>query len=190
MIDGTTSGWLKIISYEGEKWINQMERRSMWKNHSTRTMSIICICKRKWRQSFLAQEVPVIDGTTSGWLKIISYEGEKWINQMERKSMWKNHSIRTMSIICICKRKWRQDFSAQEVLVIDGTTSGWLEIISYEGEKWINPNASEVSGVIELALKQLGKHTSLENRGLIPLIVVVSYTMYIKIMGIVFQGIV
>ena len=31
-------------------------------------------------QSFLAQEVPVIDGTTSGWLKIISYEGEKWIN--------------------------------------------------------------------------------------------------------------
>ena len=38
-------------------------------------------------QSFSAQEVPVIDGTTSGWLKIISYEGEKWINQMARKSM-------------------------------------------------------------------------------------------------------
>ncbi|MEH6932805.1 C40 family peptidase, partial [Bacillus sp. JJ783] len=50
-----------------------------------------------------------------------------------------------------------QAFSAQEVLVIDGMTSGWLKIISYEGEKWINPNASEVSGVIELALKQLGK---------------------------------
>ena len=38
------------------------------------------------------------------------------------------------------KRKWRQAFLAQEVLVIDGATSGWLKIISYEGEKWINPN--------------------------------------------------
>ncbi len=36
-----------------------------------------------------------------------------------------------------------QVFSAQELLVIDGTTSGWLKIISYEGEKWINPNGEK-----------------------------------------------
>ena len=46
----------------------------------------LCLQKEE-DKSFLAQEVPVIDGTTSGWLKIISYEGEKWINQTVRKSM-------------------------------------------------------------------------------------------------------
>ncbi|SIQ04331.1 NlpC/P60 family protein [Bacillus cereus] len=159
VIDGTTSGWLKIISYEGEKWINPNgEKKYVEKSFYTYNEPSFVSAKGNGGQSFSAQEVPVIDGTTSGWLKIISYEGEKWINPNgERKYVEKSFYTYNEPSFVSAKGNGGQAFSAQEVLVIDGTTSGWLKIISYEGEKWINPNASEVSGVIELALKQLGK---------------------------------
>ncbi|MDF9513616.1 NlpC/P60 family protein, partial [Bacillus paranthracis] len=81
MIDGTTSGWLKIISYEGEKWINPNgEKKYVEKSFYTYNEPSFVSPKGGGGQVFTAQEVPVIDGTTSGWLKIISYEGEKWIN--------------------------------------------------------------------------------------------------------------
>ncbi|MBE7134394.1 3D domain-containing protein [Bacillus tropicus] len=142
VIDGTTSGWLKIISYEGEKWINPNgEKKYVEKSFYTYNEPSFVSAKGGGGQVFTAQEVPVIDGTTSGWLKIISYEGEKWINPNgEKKYVEKSFYTYNEPSFVSTKGNGGQAFSAQEVLVIDGTTSGWLKIISYEGEKWINPN--------------------------------------------------
>ncbi|QWH40901.1 MULTISPECIES: 3D domain-containing protein [Bacillus cereus group] len=142
VIDGITSGWLKIISYEGEKWINPSgEKKYVEKSFYTYNEPSFVSAKGGGGQSFSAQEVPVIDGTTSGWLKINSYEGEKWINPNgEKKYVEKSFYTYNEPSFVSAKGNGGQSFSAQEVLVIDGTTSGWLKIISYEGEKWINPN--------------------------------------------------
>ncbi|MGG0266253.1 C40 family peptidase [Bacillus tropicus] len=153
------NGWWRIQTWEGDKWINlNGEKKYVEKLFYTYNEPSFVSSKGGQGQVFSAQELLVIDGTTSGWLKIISYEGEKWINPNgEKKYVEKSFYTYNEPSFVSQKGNGGQAFPAQEVLVIDGTTNGWLKIISYEGEKWINPNASEVSGVIELALKQLGK---------------------------------
>ncbi|WP_305037291.1 3D domain-containing protein [Bacillus cereus group sp. BfR-BA-01495] len=136
------NGWWKIQTWEGEKWINlNGEKKYVEKSFYTYNEPSFVSPKGGGGQVFTAQEVPVIDGTTSGWLKIISYEGEKWINPNgEKKYVEKSFYTYNEPSFVSTKGNGGQAFSAQEVLVIDGTTSGWLKIISYEGEKWINPN--------------------------------------------------
>ncbi|HFK1400205.1 TPA: C40 family peptidase, partial [Bacillus cereus] len=58
-------------------------------------------------------------------------------------------------------------YSPQNFRIIDGTTSGWLKIKTWEGDKWINLNQTDSgnSGVVDLALKQLGKPYVFGNSG-------------------------
>ncbi|MDD1369289.1 hypothetical protein PTB13_15320 [Bacillus sp. MHSD17] len=99
--------------------------------------------RRYGRQTFR-----IVDGTTDGWLKIKTWEGEKWMN-LDGEERFINQSI-NQSFYAYNEPSFNSGkanagalYSPQNFRIIDGTTSGWLKIKTWEGDKWMNPHETD-----------------------------------------------
>nr|WP_257210960.1 3D domain-containing protein [Bacillus wiedmannii] len=81
IVDGTPSGWLKVKTWEGEKWLNlDGEERFIDKSFYAYNEPSFSSGKANAGALYSPQNFRVVDGTPSGWLKIKTWEGDKWMN--------------------------------------------------------------------------------------------------------------
>ncbi|WJE18835.1 C40 family peptidase [Bacillus cereus] len=161
VVEKRDNGWMKVSTYEGYKWINpDGEERYIKKSFYAYNEAAFNAEKANAGALYSPQNFRVVDGTTSGWLKVNTWEGEKWMN-LDGEERYINKSFYAYNEPSFSSQKANAGalYSPQNFRIIDGTTSGWLKIKTWEGDKWINLNQTDSgsSGVIDLALKQLGK---------------------------------
>lgn len=169
VVERKENGWMKVSTYEGYKWINpDGEERFVNKSFYAYNEASFNAAKANAGALYNPQNFRVVDGTTSGWLKVKTWEGEKWMN-LDGEERFINKSFYAYNEPSFSSAKANAGalYSPQNFRIIDGTTSGWLKIKTWEGDKWINLNQTDSgnSGVVDLALKQLGKPYVFGNSG-------------------------
>ncbi|MGE0977193.1 C40 family peptidase [Bacillus cereus] len=169
VVERKENGWMKVSTYEGYKWINpDGEERFINKSFYAYNEATFNAAKANAGALYSPQNFRVVDGTTSGWLKVKTWEGEKWMN-LDGEERFINKSFYAYNEPSFSSGKANAGalYSPQNFRILDGTTSGWLKIKTWEGDKWINLNQTDSgnSGVIDLALKQLGKPYVFGNSG-------------------------
>ncbi|MCU5646021.1 C40 family peptidase [Bacillus cereus] len=169
VVEKKENGWMKVSTYEGYKWINpDGEEKFINKSFYAYNEASFNAAKANAGALYSPQNFRVVDGTTSGWLKVKTWEGEKWMN-LDGEERFINKSFYAYNEPSFSSGKANAGalYSPQNFRIIDGTTSGWLKIKTWEGDKWINLNQTDSgnSGVVDLALKQLGKPYVFGNSG-------------------------
>ncbi|ASI82002.1 C40 family peptidase [Bacillus cereus] len=169
VVEKKENGWMKVSTYEGYKWINpDGEEKFINKSFYAYNEASFNAAKANAGALYNPQNFRVVDGTTSGWLKVKTWEGEKWMN-LDGEERFINKSFYAYNEPSFSSGKANAGalYSPQNFRVVDGTTSGWLKIKTWEGDKWINLNQTDSgnSGVVDLALKQLGKPYVFGNSG-------------------------
>ncbi|MCU4846182.1 C40 family peptidase [Bacillus thuringiensis] len=169
VVEKKENGWMKVSTYEGYKWINpDGEERFINKSFYAYNEASFNAAKANAGALYNPQNFRVVDGTTNGWLKVKTWEGEKWLNpDGEERFINKSFYAYNEPSFSSAKANAGALYSPQNFRIIDGTTSGWLKIKTWEGDKWINLNQTDFgnSGVVDLALKQLGKPYVFGNSG-------------------------
>ncbi|MCU4941267.1 C40 family peptidase [Bacillus cereus] len=169
VVEKKENGWMKVSTYEGYKWINpDGEERFINKSFYAYNEASFNAAKANAGALYNPQNFRVVDGTPNGWLKVKTWEGEKWLN-LDGEERFINKSFYAYNEPSFSSAKANAGalYSPQNFRIIDGTTSGWLKIKTWEGDKWINLNQTDSgnSGVVDLALKQLGKPYVFGNSG-------------------------
>ncbi|QWI18095.1 NlpC/P60 family protein [Bacillus wiedmannii] len=169
VVEKKENGWMKVGTYEGYKWINpDGEERFINKSFYAYNEASFNAAKANAGAVYNPQNFRVVDGTPSGWLKVKTWEGEKWLNpDGEERFINKSFYAYNEPSFSSGKANAGALYNPQNFRIIDGTTSGWLKIKTWEGDKWINLNQTDSgnSGVVDLALKQLGKPYVFGNSG-------------------------
>ncbi|MDZ4557134.1 3D domain-containing protein, partial [Bacillus cereus] len=139
------NGWMKVITYEGYKWINpDGEERFINKSFYAYKEASFNAGKANAGALYSPQNFRVVDGTPSGWLKVKTWEGEKWLN-LDGEERFINKSFYAYNEPSFSSGKANAGalYSPQNFRVVDGATSGWLKIKTWEGDKWMNLNAED-----------------------------------------------
>ncbi|WP_179860708.1 3D domain-containing protein, partial [Bacillus thuringiensis] len=77
-------GWLKVQTWEGDKWmIPNGELRFVNKSLYVYNEPSFSAVKGNGGYKYNPQNFNIIDGTTDGWLKVQTWEGDKWLNMNE-----------------------------------------------------------------------------------------------------------
>ena len=146
VVEKKENGWMKVSTYEGYKWINpDGEERFINKSFYAYNEASFNAAKANAGALYSPQNFRVVDGTTSGWLKVKTWEGEKWMN-LDGEERFINKSFYAYNEPSFSSGKANAGalYSPQNFRIIDGTTSGWLKIKTWEGDKWINLNAEDI----------------------------------------------
>ncbi|WP_242272421.1 3D domain-containing protein [Bacillus cereus group sp. BfR-BA-01538] len=146
VVEKKENGWMKVSTYEGYKWINpDGEERFINKSFYAYNEALFNAAKANAGALYSPQNFRVVDGTTSGWLKVKTWEGEKWMN-LDGEERFINKSFYAYNEPSFSSGKANAGalYSPQNFRIIDGTTSGWLKIKTWEGDKWINLNAEDI----------------------------------------------
>ncbi|MBJ7967404.1 3D domain-containing protein [Bacillus cereus] len=145
VVEKKENGWMKVGTYEGYKWINpDGEERFINKSFYAYNEASFNAAKANAGALYSPQNFRVVDGTPSGWLKIKTWEGEKWLN-LDGEERFINQSFYAYNEPSFSSGKANAGalYSPQNFRVIDGTTSGWLKIKTWEGDKWVNLSAED-----------------------------------------------
>ncbi|MEG8980404.1 hypothetical protein CN383_11220 [Priestia megaterium] len=135
VIDATGDGWYKIKTWIGDKWVAPDGE----KYKSTKDLVLYD------QPSFTSknygkigpQTVTVLERRSDGWVKIKSWAGEKWIApdgitlQLKNKTAIFDQAAFTSKIAGY--------LAPQSVKVVDARNDGWYKIVTWLGEKWVNP---------------------------------------------------
>jgi len=145
IVDGTTDGWLKIKTWEGDKWMNPTaEQITVNKTIYAYNEPSFNAKKANYGAPFNPQNWGVVERKENGWMKVGTYEGYKWINpDGEERFVNKSFYAYNEASFNAAKANAGALYSPQNFRIIDGTTSGWLKIKTWEGDKWINLNAED-----------------------------------------------
>ena len=146
VVEKKENGWMKVSTYEGYKWINpDGEEKFINKSFYAYNEASFNAAKANAGALYNPQNFRVVDGTTSGWLKVKTWEGEKWMN-LDGEERFINKSFYAYNEPSFSSGKANAGalYSPQNFRIIDGTTSGWLKIKTWEGDKWINLNAEDI----------------------------------------------
>ncbi|MGH1037991.1 3D domain-containing protein [Bacillus wiedmannii] len=147
VVERKENGWMKVGTYEGYKWINpDGEERFINKSFYAYNEASFNAAKANAGALYNPQNFRVVDGTPSGWLKVKTWEGEKWLN-LDGEERFINKSFYAYNEPSFSSGKANAGalYNPQNFRIIDGTTSGWLKIKTWEGDKWINLNAEDTS---------------------------------------------
>ncbi|MFJ6218889.1 3D domain-containing protein [Bacillus sp. A260] len=145
VVEKKENGWMKVSTYEGYKWINpDGEERFINKSFYAYNEASFNAAKANAGALYSPQNFRVVDGTPSGWLKVKTWEGEKWLN-LDGEERFINKSFYAYNEPSFSSGKANAGalYSPQNFRVVDGTTSGWLKIKTWEGDKWLNLNAED-----------------------------------------------
>ncbi|MDI6676995.1 3D domain-containing protein [Bacillus wiedmannii] len=145
VVEKKENGWMKVGTYEGYKWINpDGEERFINKSFYAYNEASFNAAKANAGAVYNPQNFRVVDGTPSGWLKVKTWEGEKWLN-LDGEERFINKSFYAYNEPSFSSGKANAGalYNPQNFRIIDGTTSGWLKIKTWEGDKWINLNEED-----------------------------------------------
>ncbi|MEI4603213.1 3D domain-containing protein [Bacillus cereus] len=145
VVEKKENGWMKVGTYEGYKWINpDGEERFINKSFYAYNEASFNAAKANAGALYNPQNFRVVDGTPSGWLKVKTWEGEKWLN-LDGEERFINQSFYAYNEPSFSSGKANAGalYSPQNFRVIEGTTSGWLKIKTWEGDKWVNLSAED-----------------------------------------------
>ncbi|EEM44451.1 3D domain-containing protein [Bacillus cereus] len=145
VVEKKENGWMKVSTYEGYKWINpDGEERFINKSFYAYNEASFNAAKANAGALYSPQNFRVVDGTPSGWLKVKTWEGEKWLN-LDGEERFINKAFYAYNEPSFSSGKANAGalYSPQNFRVVDGTTSGWLKIKTWEGDKWMNLNAED-----------------------------------------------
>ncbi|MGN4304300.1 3D domain-containing protein [Bacillus cereus group sp. BCN31] len=145
VVEKKENGWMKVSTYEGYKWINpDGEERFINKSFYAYNEASFNAAKANAGALYSPQNFRVVDGTPNGWLKVKTWEGEKWLN-LDGEERFINKSFYAYNEPSFSSGKANAGalYSPQNFRVVDGTTSGWLKIKTWEGDKWMNLNAED-----------------------------------------------
>ncbi|MEW4206241.1 M23 family metallopeptidase [Bacillus thuringiensis] len=145
VVEKKENGWMKVSTYEGYKWINpDGEERFINKSFYAYNEASFNAAKANAGALYSPQNFRVVDGTPNGWLKVKTWEGEKWLN-LDGEERFINKSFYAYNEPSFSSGKANAGalYSPQNFRIIDGTTSGWLKIKTWEGDKWMNPHETD-----------------------------------------------
>ncbi|MEB9931509.1 NlpC/P60 family protein, partial [Bacillus cereus] len=133
-------GWWKVVTWEGEKWINTTgERKYIDKKFYAYDEPSFTSAKANSGGAYEPLTLTVTDGNPQGWLKVVTWEGEKWINTTgERKYIDKKFDAYNEPSFTSAKANFGGAYEPLTLTVTDGNSKGWLKVVTWEGEKWIN----------------------------------------------------
>ncbi|WP_277996632.1 3D domain-containing protein, partial [Bacillus cereus] len=144
IIDGTTDGWLKIQTWEGDKWINlkaQQQTEYVGKDVFSYNEPSFNSQKANSGHPYGPQDWNVIEKRNNGWWKVATYEGEKWLAPNgELRLIDKPSFVYNEPSFNALKGNGGYKYDAQNFNIIDGTKNGWLKVQTWEGDKWMIPN--------------------------------------------------
>ncbi|MGY1420689.1 3D domain-containing protein [Bacillus cereus] len=144
IIDGTTDGWLKIQTWEGDKWINpkaQQQTEYVGKDVFSYDEPSFNSQKANSGHPYGPQNWNVIEKRSNGWWKVATYEGEKWLAPNgELRLIEKPSFVYNEPSFNALKGNGGYKYDAQNFNIIDGTKNGWLKVQTWEGDKWMSPN--------------------------------------------------
>ncbi|OUA61116.1 hypothetical protein BK785_07515, partial [Bacillus thuringiensis serovar bolivia] len=144
VVEKRDNGWWKIETWEGPVWINlNGEERVMGDFYGYDEPSLsskVANAGAKYgRQTFR-----IVDGTTDGWLKFKTWEGEKWMNPAaEQITVNKTIYAYNEPSFNAKKANYGAPFNPQNWGVVEKKENGWMKVSTYEGYKWINPDGEE-----------------------------------------------
>ncbi|WP_433775173.1 DUF3238 domain-containing protein [Bacillus wiedmannii] len=134
------NGWWRIATWEGDKWIapNGEERDIKMSFYVYDEPSFVAN-KANAGNQHAAQKIEVDQDLGNGWLRIGTYEGSKWIapngaDMFIGDSVYGYNEPSYSSDIANGGRP----YGAQNVKVLEEIPNGWLKIVTWEGNKWIN----------------------------------------------------
>ncbi|PFT50368.1 hypothetical protein COK82_24115, partial [Bacillus thuringiensis] len=135
IVDGTTDGWLKFKTWEGEKWMNPTaEQITVNKTIYAYNEPSFNAKKANYGAPFNPQNWGVVEKKENGWMKVGTYEGYKWINpDGEERFINKSFYAYNEASFNAAKANAGALYSPQNFRVVDGTPSGWLKIKTWEG---------------------------------------------------------
>ena len=144
IIDGTTDGWLKIQTWEGDKWINpktQQQTEYVGKDVFSYDEPSFNSQKANSGHPYGPQNWNVIEKRSNGWWKVATYEGEKWLAPNgELRLIEKPSFVYNEPSFNALKGNGGYKYDAQNFNIIDGTKNGWLKVQTWEGDKWMIPS--------------------------------------------------
>nr|WP_231122436.1 hypothetical protein [Bacillus thuringiensis] len=145
IVDGTTDGWLKFKTWEGDKWMNPAaEQITVNKTIYAYNEPSFNAKKANYGAPFNPQNWGVVEKKENGWMKVSTYEGYKWINpDGEERFINKSFYAYNEASFNAAKANAGALYNPQNFRVVDGTTSGWLKVKTWEGEKWLNLDGEE-----------------------------------------------
>ncbi|MCI3146479.1 hypothetical protein C5137_09135 [Bacillus cereus] len=145
IVDGTTDGWLKFKTWEGDKWMNPTaEQITVNKTIYAYNEPSFNAKKANYEAPFNPQNWGVVEKKENGWMKVSTYEGYKWINpDGEERFINKSFYAYNEASFNAAKANAGALYSPQNFRVVDGTPSGWLKVKTWEGEKWLNLDGEE-----------------------------------------------
>ncbi|QWG33345.1 DUF3238 domain-containing protein [Bacillus mycoides] len=142
VVDGNTNGWLKVQTWEGDKWMypGLIESVAVNKNFYVYNEPSFTATKGNNGQQYGPQKaLGVIEKLPNGWWKVVTYEGPKWValNGEERNMTEQFATFNQPSFDSGVANDFTF-YEPQKILILDGQADGWLKIKTWEGEKWIN----------------------------------------------------
>ncbi|MED2925991.1 3D domain-containing protein [Bacillus thuringiensis] len=145
IVDGTTDGWLKFKTWEGDKWMNPTsEQITVNKTIYAYNEPSFNAKKANYEAPFNPQNWGVVEKKENGWMKVSTYEGYKWINpDGEERFINKSFYAYNEASFNAAKANAGAVYSPQNFRVVDGTPNGWLKVKTWEGEKWMNLDGEE-----------------------------------------------
>ncbi|MGG1152790.1 hypothetical protein [Bacillus wiedmannii] len=142
-----SNGWWKIATSQGDKWISlNGEVKSMSKAFYAYNEPSFSSAKANMGVQLNPQNVNVRDGNTDGWLKIVTWEGDKWINpNMEEIQVKEKFNVYNEPSLIAQKGNNGNQYNPQFVVVKEQRSDGWWRISTAEGDKWVAINGIRIN---------------------------------------------
>ncbi|MCU5584444.1 amidase domain-containing protein [Bacillus toyonensis] len=134
-----TNGWWKVATYEGDKWINlDGELKAFDKPFLVFYEPAFASQKGNMEVPYSPTTIRVVDGNTAGWLKVQTWEGDKWMYPGVAATTAVSKGFYAYNEPSFISSRGTQ-FGPQKFLaVLEKRADGWWKVVTYEGPKWIN----------------------------------------------------
>ncbi|PHF06311.1 hypothetical protein COF84_30170 [Bacillus wiedmannii] len=143
VIEGNTKGWLKVQTWEGDKWMypGVAETVAVNKNFYVYNEPSFTSAKGNGGNQFSPQKfLAVMEKRQDGWWKVVTYEGPKWVALNGAKMDISNNLYYAYN-----EPSYSSDlanggmpYGPQTIKVLEEIPNGWLKVSTWEGDKWIN----------------------------------------------------
>ncbi|EOP44840.1 YiiX/YebB-like N1pC/P60 family cysteine hydrolase [Bacillus cereus] len=143
-----SNGWWKVQTWEGDKWINlDGEIKYFDKSFLTFYEPSFASMRGNMGIAYNPQNLNIVDGNTSGWLKAQTWEGDQWMypGVAETVAVNNNFYVYNEPSFTADKGAGGNQFGPQKFLpILEKRQDGWWKVVTYEGPKWVALNGTRM----------------------------------------------
>ncbi|EOP28753.1 MULTISPECIES: hypothetical protein [Bacillus] len=142
-----TNGWWKVATYEGDKWVNlDGELKAFDKPFLVFYEPAFSSQKGNMEVPYSPTTIRVIEGNTKGWLKVQTWEGDKWMYPGVAETVAVNNNFSSYSEPSFTSAKGSAYGPQKFLAVVEKRADGWWKIVTAsEGLKWAAPNGARIN---------------------------------------------